>query len=62
MKTTEKLQVYIKEHEICVDDIVAATGVEKVLLSGEAEQALNATELLEVCAYLKIDPKEIAGI
>ncbi len=61
MKTTRKLQLYIKEHEIRVDDIVEATGVEKALLNGEAERALNATELLEVCACLKIDPKEIAG-
>ncbi len=62
MKTTRKLQLYIREHEVNIEELAEVTGVSKELMSGKVSRALNATELLEVCAYLKIDPKEISGI
>lgn len=55
MQMTRKIIRYISDHSLSAEEISAATGVEAVILQEEV-RALNASELLEICQYLKLDP------
>ncbi len=52
---TRKIIRYIREHALSVEEIAAATGVEAEILR-DGKRALYASELLEICQYLKLDP------
>ncbi len=61
MNITRKVQLYIRDCSIDVEEVQRQTGVSKALLTGESNRPFNATEFLEVCTYLKIKPEEIKG-
>ena len=52
MEMTKKVWKYIEKNKI------EATGVSRKLFRGNPDRPMNATEFLEVCAYLKINPRE----
>ncbi|MCI5883253.1 MAG: hypothetical protein PUG66_07305 [Clostridiales bacterium] len=60
MKMTKKIYQYIKIHRIDVEEVSKDTGIDRRVFQKEPLRPLNATELCEVCAYLKIQPEEIA--
>ena len=53
-----KLTEYIMENQLSINDISRETGVAKEKLNNK-DITLNATEFLEVCAYLNIQPEEL---
>lgn len=55
MHMTEQIIRYIQKNALSMEDIAKATGVELSLLQ-EQHRSLNATELLEICNYLQMDP------
>lgn len=55
MQMTKKIIHYISDHALSIEEISSATGVEAdVLLDGK--RPLDASELLEICQYLQLDP------
>ena len=56
MEITREIVEYIKKNNISVTEISEKTKVDINLLSGNSERKMNATEMLEVCSYLEIDP------
>ena len=60
MKMTKKIYQYIKIHRIDVEEVSKDTGIDRRVCQKEPLRPLNATELCEVCAYLRIQPEEIA--
>lgn len=60
MKMTKKIYQYMKIHRIDVEEVSKDTGIDRMVFQKEPLRPLNATELCEVCAYLKIQPEEIA--
>lgn len=56
MEITKEIVDYIKKNNISVTEISEKTKVDINLLSGNSERKMNATEMLEVCSYLEIDP------
>lgn len=53
------LAEYLQNNHISTKQVAEHTGIsEKKLLTGTTK-TLNATELLELCAYLNIQPEEI---
>lgn len=61
MKMTKRIGNYLIEHKIDPNKLSEATGVSVDVLKGEPDRAMNATEFLEICAYLHIRPEEIAS-
>jgi len=60
MKMTKKIYQYMKIHKIDMQKVSKETGIDRKLFQKEPSRPLNATELCEVCSYLKIQPEEIA--
>lgn len=58
MEMTKKVWKYIEKNKIDIDSLSEATGVSRKLFRGNPDRPMNATEFLEVCAYLKINPRE----
>lgn len=55
MRMTRQIIKYIREHAVSVEEVAKETGVESEVLN-TARRPLNATEFLEICHYLHIDP------
>lgn len=55
MHMTEQIIRYIQKNTLSMKEIEKETGVELSLLQ-EQHRSLNATELLEICRYLQLDP------
>ena len=60
MKMTKKIYCYMKIHQIDIQKVSKETGIDRKIFQKQPVRPLNATELCEVCAYLKIQPEEIA--
>lgn len=56
MKMTRQIIHYIQDNALSVEAISQATGVEQSLFYGQRSRGFNATEMLELCRYLKRDP------
>jgi hypothetical protein len=56
MKMTRQMIHYIRDNAISVEAIVAETGVERQMFSEHISRSFNATEMLEICNYLHMDP------
>lgn len=59
MDITKRLINYIEKNSLSIKVIADKTGVNVDLLSNKSRRKLNATEMLEVCNYLDIDPKSL---
>ncbi|MDE6026175.1 MAG: hypothetical protein K2G45_12085 [Lachnospiraceae bacterium] len=59
MDVTRQLINYITDNSLSVENISDATGVDLNILKNNGNRKLNATEMLEVCHYLQIDPKSL---
>lgn len=57
---TKKIYCYMKIHQIDIRKVSKETGIDRKIFQKQPVRPLNATELCEVCAYLKIQPEEIA--
>lgn len=55
MHMTRKIIKYIREHAVSVEELARETGVELDVLN-TAKRPLNASEFLEICNYLHLDP------
>lgn len=55
---TNKIVHYIKSNQITVNQMAYDTGIPQEKLVDE-EGTLNATEFLEICAYLNLRPEDI---
>lgn len=58
--TTQKIREYISENQISISEIAERTGVVKSKLEETSEENFNATEFLEICYFLKVDPRIFA--
>lgn len=58
--TTQKLKYYIAENQISISEIAEKTGVVKSKLEETSKESFNATEFLEICYFLKVDPRIFA--
>ena len=58
--TTQKIREYISENQISINEIAEKTGVVKSKLEETSEESFNATEFLEICYFLKVDPRIFA--
>ena len=47
---------YIRKNNISAAEISENTKVDLDLLLGNTDRKMNATEMLEICSYLGIDP------
>ncbi len=61
MNMTRQILRYIRENALSVEAIVAATGVDRKMFSRQRPRSFNATEMLEVCNYLRMDPYRFWG-
>ena len=57
---TQKLKYYISINQISINEIVENTGVSKRKLTDTSNAVFNATEFLEICCFLKVDPRIFA--
>lgn len=57
MSVSEKVINYIKLNNISVSRIAKDTGIEEEKLLGD-KLPFNATEFLELCFYLNVNPEE----
>lgn len=57
---TQKLKYYISRNQISVSEIEEKTGVPKSKLVESSNAVFNATEFLEICYFLKVDPRIFA--
>lgn len=57
---TEFFLEYFEKNRINIDEISEKTGIEKRKFSEDYRQALTASEFLELCAVLHIEPKEVS--
>ncbi len=57
---TKKIYRYMEIHRIDMEKVSKETGIDRKIFQKKPARPLNATELCEVCAYLKIQPEEIA--
>ncbi|MGN1206423.1 MAG: helix-turn-helix domain-containing protein [Eubacterium sp.] len=60
MKMTKKIYHYMTIHQIDIEKVSKETGIDRKIFETQPMRPLNATELCELCAYLKIQPEEIA--
>ena len=58
--TTQKIREYISENQISISEIAERKGVVKSKLEETSEENFNATEFLEICYFLKVDPRIFA--
>ena len=58
--TTQKIREYISENQISISEIAERTGVVISKLEETSEENFNATEFLEICYFLKVDPRIFA--
>ena len=56
MEITREIVEYIRRNNISAIDVSEKTKVDINLLLGKSDRKMNATEMLEVCSYLGIDP------
>ena len=59
MRMTQYIICYIKKKALCVETIAEATGVQAQMLSGQCSRSFSASEMLEICNYLKVDPYDL---
>lgn len=59
MNISKKIINYIEKNSLSIEMIADKTGVNVDLLSKNSKRKLNATEMLEVCNFLDIDPKSL---
>lgn len=59
MDISKRIINYIEKNSLSIDTIAEKTGVSVDLLSKKSKRKLNATEMLEICNYLDIDPKSL---
>lgn len=59
MDITKRIINYIEKNSLSIEVIADKTGVNVDLLSNKNKRKLNATEMLEICNYLDIDPKSL---
>ncbi len=59
MDITKRIINYIEKNALSIEVIADKTGINADLLSDKSRRKLNATEMLEVCNYLDIDPKSL---
>lgn len=57
---TQKLRYYISRNQISLSDISENTGVSKSKLAETSKMDFNATEFLEICYFLNVDPRIFA--
>lgn len=56
MEITREIVEYIRKNNISAAEISENTKVDLDLLLGNTDRKMNATEMLEICSYLGIDP------
>lgn len=56
MEVTKEIVDYIRNNNISAMEISKKTKVDINLLLGNSDRKMNATEMLEICSYLGIDP------
>ena len=56
MEITREIVEYIRKNNISAAEISENTKVDLDLLLGNTDRKMNATEMLEMCSYLGIDP------
>lgn len=56
MDITREIIEYIRKNNISAAEISENTKVDLDLLLGNTDRKMNATEMLEICSYLGIDP------
>ena len=56
MEITREIIEYIRKNNISAAEISENTKVDLDLLLGNTDRKMNATEMLEICSYLGIDP------
>ncbi len=56
---TKKIIDYIDKNSISMEAVADETGVSIDLLKSNGKRKLNATEMLEICKFLDIDPKSL---
>ncbi|MBU5478195.1 hypothetical protein KQI69_03150 [Eubacterium sp. MSJ-13] len=56
MDITREIAEYIRKNNISAIEVSEKTMVDINLLLGKSERKMTATEMLEVCSYLGIDP------
>ena len=56
MEITREIVEYIRKNNISAAEISENTKLDLDLLLGNADRKMNATEMLEICSYLGIDP------
>ncbi len=59
MDMTKKIIDYIDKNSISMEAVADETGVSIDLLKSNGKRKLNATEMLEICKFLDIDPKSL---
>lgn len=59
MNISKRIINYIEKNSLSIEMIADKTGVNVDLLSNNSKRKLNATEMLEVCNFLDIDPKSL---
>ena len=59
MDISKRIINYIEKNSLSIEMIADKTGVNVDLLSNKSKRKLNATEMLEICNYLDIDPKSL---
>ncbi len=59
MDISKRIIHYIEKNSLSIEMIADKTGVNVDLLSNKSKRKLNATEMLEICNYLDIDPKSL---
>ena len=58
--TAQKLREYISKNQISISEMEEKTGVVRSKLYETSEENFNATEFLEICYFLKVDPRIFA--
>ena len=56
MEITREIVEYIRKNNISAAEISENTKVDLDSLLGNTDRKMNATEMLEICSYLGIDP------
>ena len=56
MEITREIVEYIRKNNISAAEISENKKVDLDLLLGNTDRKMNATEMLEICSYLGIDP------
>lgn len=59
MDISKRIINYIEKNSLSIEMIADKTGISADLLSNKSKRKLNATEMLEICNYLDIDPKSL---